>query len=65
MFLIIALILGISHPFAWPFNGIFPVPRDGNNIFDTNVLIAMVVYAVIAWGITRLLAMTIESPSVS
>ncbi len=61
----VKFILALSQPFAWPFNAIFPVPRDGNNIFDTNILIGMVVYAVIAWAITRLLAMTIEPPSVT
>src|SRR5206468_1396230 len=53
----VKFILAISQPFSWPFNGMFPVPRDGNNIFDTNILVAMVVYAGIAWGVTRLLAM--------
>jgi hypothetical protein len=61
----VKFIFGISGPFAWPFNGIFPIPRDGNNAFDTNIIIAMVVYAIVAWGITRLLAMTIERPSVT
>lgn len=61
----VKLILGITQPFTWPFNGIFPVPQDGNNIFDTNILIAMAVYALLAWGITRLLAMSIEPPSVT
>lgn len=61
----VQFILGISRPFVWPFNGIFPIPRDGNNAFDTNILIAMVVYAIVTWGITRLLAMTIEPPSVT
>ena len=57
--------LEFPEPFAWRFNGIFPIPRDGNNVFDTNVLNEMVVYLVIAWGITRFLAMTIELPLVS
>ena len=61
----VKFIFAISQPFAWPFNGIFPVPREGNNIFDLNILLAMVVYAVIAWGIARLLALTIEPPSVT
>jgi hypothetical protein len=62
---IVKFILAISQPFTWPFNGIYAVPRDGNNILDPNILIAMIVYAGIAWGITRLLAMTIEPPSVT
>jgi hypothetical protein len=61
----VKFILAITQPFSWPFNGIFPVPRDGNNILDLNIIIAMGVYAGIAWGITRLLAMTIEPPSVT
>jgi hypothetical protein len=60
----VKFIFGISGPFAWGFNNIFPVPHDGNNVFDTNIIVAMVVYVGVAWGITRLLAMTIERPSV-
>lgn len=60
----VALTYGITEPFVWPFAGIFGVPRSGNNVFDANLIIAMVIYAVIAWGITRLLAMLIEPPPV-
>jgi hypothetical protein len=60
----VKLIYGVTQPFVWPFNGVFGTPQQGNNVFDTNVLIAMAVYAVIAWGVTRLLVMTIEPPSV-
>jgi hypothetical protein len=60
----VKFIFGLSGPFEWPFNNIFPVPHDGNNVFDTNIIVAMVVYVGVAWGITRLLAMTIERPSV-
>ena len=60
----VKLIYGVTQPFVWPFNGIFGSPQQGNNVFDANILIAMAVYAAIAWGITRLLVMTIEPPSV-
>jgi hypothetical protein len=60
----VKLVYGVTQPFVWPFNGVFGTPQQGNNVFDTNVLIAMAVYAGIAWGITRLLVMTIEPPSV-
>ncbi len=60
----VTFIYGITAPFTWPFNNIFPIPHDGNNVFDTNIIVAMVVYLGIFWGITRLLAMTIEPPSV-
>jgi hypothetical protein len=61
----VSLIYAVSEPFVWWFNGIFRVPREGNAVFDANILIAIAVYALIAWGITRLLAMTVEPPSVS
>jgi hypothetical protein len=61
----VSLVYAVSDPFVWWFNGIFRVPREGNAIFDANILIGMAVYALIAWGITRLLAMTVEPPSVS
>jgi hypothetical protein len=60
----VKLVYGVTQPFVWPFNGVFGTPQQGNNVFDTNTLIAMAVYAAIAWGITRLLVMTIEPPSV-
>jgi YGGT family len=60
----VKFIYAVTQPFVWPFNGIFGSPQSGNNVFDANILIAMAVYAVIAWGITRLLVMTIEPPSV-
>jgi YGGT family len=61
----VKFIVAIAQPFAWPFDGIFPVPRDGSNVFDVNILVGMAVYVVIVWGITRLLEMSLEPPSVT
>jgi hypothetical protein len=61
----VSLVYAVSGPFVWWFNGIFRVPREGNAVFDANILIAMAVYALIAWGSTRLLALTVEPPSVT
>jgi len=61
----VQLLYGLTEPFVWPFNGIFGVPTAGTNQFDSNILVAMVVYALIGWGITRLMAMSIEPPSVA
>lgn len=47
-------IYGISSVFAAPFAGIFPAPTYGQFFFDTASLVAMVVYALIAWGIAKL-----------
>lgn len=47
-------IYNISAVFAAPFSGIFPAPTYGQFFFDTASLVAIVVYALVAWGIARL-----------
>lgn len=44
-------IYSLSAPFIAPFSTLFvsPVSGGGANIFDVNVLIAMVVYAILGW----------------
>ncbi len=46
-----AFILNLSQPFIAPFSTLFvsPVTQGGGSIFDVNVLIAMVVYALLGW----------------
>src|SRR3989344_7198484 len=44
----------LSAPFALPFGGIVPATINGNSVFEWSTLIAMAVYAVIAWGIVEL-----------
>lgn len=41
----------LSDPFIAPFSTLFisPTASDGANIFDVNVLIAMIVYAILGW----------------
>ena len=40
--------------FAAPFSGIFPAPTYGRLFFDTASVVAIVVYALLAWGIAKL-----------
>ncbi|RJR28930.1 YggT family protein [Candidatus Microgenomates bacterium] len=54
----VGMIYGISNIFILPFEGIF---RRGFNegiettsVFEPSVLVAIIVYAVLAWGIVRL-----------
>lgn len=44
-------IYGLSDPFVAPFSTLFvsPTGGDGANIFDINVLIAMIVYGLLGW----------------
>ena len=57
-----ALIYGLSGPFRAPFAGLFgqPITYDGAvtaGRVEFEDLVAMVVYALIGWGLTRLLAL--------
>ncbi|MFA6081190.1 MAG: YggT family protein [Patescibacteria group bacterium] len=47
-------IYAISSPFAMPFSGILGTTASSNLIFEWSTLIAMAVYAVVAYGIVAL-----------
>lgn len=51
---ITGFIYTVSGVFAAPFTGIFPTPANGVNAFDTASLVAIVIYALAAWGIAKL-----------
>jgi hypothetical protein len=53
----INFLYSVSHPFVAPFNGIFNDQALGHQggVFEFSTLIAMLVYALIAWGIVALL----------
>ncbi len=46
----------VSHPFVAPFNGIFNDQALGRQgVFEFSTLVAMLVYALIAWGVVALI----------
>jgi len=45
-----------SALFVAPFLGIFPTPATQNSVLELSSLVAIAVYAFIAWGIVRLIA---------
>lgn len=49
------LIYGITGPFVAPFQGVFPTPQSNNSVLDVAALLAILVYALLAWGIARLI----------
>lgn len=52
----VALVYALSYPFAVPFFGMFNYSMQyGVSRFELSTLVAMAVYALIAWGISRLL----------
>ena len=48
----------ISGVFALPFYGIFAQPSYGQSVLDSASIVAIVVYALVAWGISKLLTLT-------
>jgi hypothetical protein len=52
----VKLVYSASAPFVVPFQGIFPTPATARSVLELSAVVAIVVYALIAWGIVRLLA---------
>jgi len=51
----VQFVYNASAPLVVPFQGIFPTPATANSVLELSSLVAIAVYALIAWGIVRLL----------
>jgi len=49
------LVYTLSYPFAQPFRSIFGITTVANSYFDWSVLLAIVVYLLIGYGLVQLL----------
>jgi YggT family protein len=47
-------VYAITAPFIAPFTGIFGTPRLGGSIFEPHSLVAIVMYALLAWVLAKL-----------
>jgi uncharacterized protein YggT (Ycf19 family) len=52
----VQLIHGMSDPFMMPFNAILGVQRIQGATFEWSALVAIAVYALIAWGLVTLIS---------
>ena len=50
----VMFLYNLSHVFVVPFYGIFNDPTFGNSVFEITTLIAMLIYALLGWGIVSL-----------
>ena len=48
----------LSYPFAAPFLNVFKVSKVEGGIFEWTTLLAMLVYALVAWGIVKIFFMS-------
>lgn len=47
-------VYGLSSIFAWPFYGIFGyTPHYGQSVLEISSIVAIIVYALIAWGLGK------------
>ncbi len=54
----VTFIYVVSDPFAAPFYYMFPEPTRGVSTLDISSIFAIIIYALIAWGITKLITLT-------
>lgn len=52
------LIYTISYPFAAPFLGVFGQSAVSGSVFEWTTLLAMAIYALIAWALVKLFVMS-------
>ena len=55
-----AFIYGITGLFVAPFTGLLPFWTSGNSILELTTLVAMAIYALVFWGVVRVLSMVME-----
>ena len=52
----IQFLYGFTNPLVWPFRGIFNDPAPASqSVFEFSTLIAMLIYALLAWGVVSLI----------
>jgi uncharacterized protein YggT (Ycf19 family) len=52
----VRVVYTVSTPLVAPFQGIFPTPATQNSALELSSLVAIAVYALIAWALVRLIA---------
>jgi hypothetical protein len=57
-----ALIYGVSNPFVAPFASLTGAPEAGGMVLEITSIIAMLVYALIGWGIARIITVLFYRP---
>lgn len=58
------LMYGITGVFVAPFNGLIGTPTSGGAALEVTTLIAMVIYALIFWGVAYVIRMVTDLPRI-
>ena len=59
---IVALIYGLTSLFLFPFEGMVATPTVGSMVLELSSLFAMVIYALIAWAVERIVWLLFYRP---
>ena len=59
---IAVFIYGFTGLFLWPFSGLTATPAAGGMVLELSTMIAMVVYALLAWGVERIVWLIFYRP---
>ena len=59
---IVSLIYGFTYIFLFPFEGMTATPAAGNMVLELSSLFAMVIYALIAWAVERIIWLLLYRP---
>jgi hypothetical protein len=60
--LIVSMIYGFTFIFLFPFAGLVGSPASGNIVFELSSVFAMVIYALIAWAVERIVWLIFYRP---
>ncbi len=52
----VRFVYGVSAPLVAPFQGIFPTPTGNGSVVEFSSLVAIAVYAVVAWAIVQVVS---------
>lgn len=58
----VSFIYGLTEPFVRPFQGIFTDPASDGAVLDTAALMAMVIWALAAWAVVRVIWLLLDRP---
>ena len=59
---IVSLIYGFTYLFLFPFEGMTPTPAAGSMVLELSSLFAMLIYALIAWAVERIIWLLLYRP---
>lgn len=49
-----SLVYNVTEPLVSPFQGVFATPQSHGNVLDLAAVLAIIVYALLTWGVARL-----------